>query len=79
MSGGFRVRCLKARHTPDFHAKVQIYDASAVISGSANLSYNGLVKNIETCNILVDESTVKYYVENFDNYFLKVFRLNPNS
>ena len=71
MSGGFRVRCLKARHTPDFHAKVQIYDASAVISGSANLSYNGLVKNIETCNILVDESTVKYYVENFDNYFLE--------
>lgn len=71
MSGGFRVRCLKARHTPDFHAKVQIYDASAVLSGSANLSYNGLVKNIESCNILVDENTVKYYIENFDNYFLE--------
>ena len=26
MGGGLRVRSLKARHTPDFHSKIQIYD-----------------------------------------------------
>ncbi|KDQ05765.1 hypothetical protein BOTBODRAFT_49713 [Botryobasidium botryosum FD-172 SS1] len=69
MNGSFRVRCLKARHTPNFHAKVQIYDRSAVLSGSMNLSYNGLVKNIENCEVVVEEERVKYYIENFDVYF----------
>nr|ANV79213.1 hypothetical protein [uncultured Candidatus Thalassoarchaea sp.] len=70
MGGGLRVRSLKARHTPDFHAKVQIYDKSAVVGGSANISYNGLIKNIENAEIIVDEKKIKYYLENFDNYFL---------
>ena len=70
MGGGLRVRSLKARHTPDFHAKVQIYDRSAVVAGSANISYNGLIRNIENAEIIVDDEKVKYYLENFDNYFL---------
>ena len=69
MGGGLRVRSLKAKHTPDFHSKIQIYDRSAVISGSANLSYTGLIKNVENAEIIVDESKVRYYLENFDNYF----------
>jgi len=69
VGGGLRVRSLKARHTPDFHSKIQIYDKSAVISGSANLSCNGLIKNVENAEIIVDESKIKYYLENFDNYF----------
>lgn len=71
LGGGLRVRCLKARHTPDFHSKIQIYDRSAVLSGSMNLSYNGLVTNIENCEVVVDEGKIRYYIENFDNYFLE--------
>lgn len=69
IGGGLRVRSLKTRHTPDFHAKVQIYDRSAVVSGSANLSYNGLIKNIESCEVIVNEDKVKYYIEHYDDYF----------
>ena len=69
LQGGLKVRCSKARHAPDFHSKVQIYDRSAVLSGSMNLSYNGLVKNIENCEVVVDEDRVRYYIENFDSYF----------
>tara|TARA_B100001250_G_C19805460_1_gene793092 strand:- start:31 stop:3201 length:3171 start_codon:yes stop_codon:yes gene_type:complete len=69
MNGSLRVRCLKARHTPNFHAKVQIYDRSVVLSGSMNLSYNGLVKNIENCEVVVADERVRYYIENFDDIF----------
>ena len=69
IGGGLRVRCLKARHTPDFHPKVQIYDKSAVLSGSFNMSYNGLVKNVENCEVVVDEDSIRYYIENFDDFF----------
>ena len=66
-----RIRCLKARHLPHHHAKVQIYDRSAVIMGSANISYNGLVKNIEGCAVLSEETEVRYWSDNWDNYFLE--------
>ena len=69
VGGGIRVRCLKARHTPDFHTKVQIYDRSAVLSGSFNLSYNGLVKNVENCEVVVEREKVDYYIHSFDNFF----------
>ena len=69
INGTMRVRCLKARHLPDHHAKVQIYDGSAAILGSANLSWNGFVKNIEGSYVVVGESDVRYFVERFDEYF----------
>ena len=71
VGGGVRVRCLKARHTPDFHPKVQIYDRSAVLSGSFNLSYNGLVKNVENCEVVVNRDSVDYYIVNFDDHFIE--------
>lgn len=71
VGGGIRVRCLKARHTPDFHPKVHIYDRSAVLSGSFNLSYSGLVKNVENCEVVVNRDSVDHYIMNFDDYFIE--------
>ncbi|MBW4488753.1 MAG: DEAD/DEAH box helicase family protein [Trichocoleus desertorum ATA4-8-CV12] len=63
-----RFRIVDAR-AKRHHAKIYLVDCRTAIVTSANLTLNGLTRQIEAGSSIVEESNVTQLVEEFDRYF----------
>lgn len=64
---GLYVRRMPRTHP--LHAKLIIFDSTALVLGSHNLSRPGLTKNLETSAILIDDEDVRAAVHDFEGWW----------
>ena len=67
--GTTRVSSAYARQHSGFHAKVYIFDRSAVLQGSMNTSITGFRHNIENGDVKTSEEDVEFYIKKYDLYY----------
>lgn len=58
-----------ARLRKQDHGKVYIIDDSVVITGSANFTSGGLLRNVEGIRVIDEAASVAYWVNQFKNYW----------
>ena len=69
--GTTRISSAHARQHAGFHAKVYIFDRSAVLQGSMNTSITGFRHNIENGDVKTKIEDVDFYISKYDKYFLE--------
>jgi len=69
--GTTRISSAYARQHAGFHAKVYIFDRSAVLQGSMNTSITGFRHNIENGDVKTKIEDVDFYISRYDKYFLE--------
>ncbi|HII62152.1 MAG TPA: hypothetical protein HA279_00925, partial [Candidatus Poseidoniaceae archaeon] len=67
--GTTRVSSAHARQHSGFHAKVYIFDRSAVLQGSMNTSITGFRYNIENGDVKTAMEDVEFYITKYDQYY----------
>lgn len=58
-----------ARLRKQDHGKVYIIDDSVVITGSANFTSGGLLRNVEGIRVIDEAASVSYWINQFKNYW----------
>jgi len=69
--GSTRVSNAFARQHESFHAKVYIFDRSAVLQGSMNTSITGFRFNIENADVKTAVEDIDYFINKFDEHFME--------
>lgn len=69
LAGSTRVRAASARQLRGLHAKVYIFDKTAAVLGSFNLSTSGLRLNVENSQVVTELKDVTQLIETYDELY----------
>ena len=69
LSGSRRVKELNPRVLDKLHAKGYFFGLNSGLPTSANMTWNGLIGNVESGLVTADEDDLKYLVKRFEHYF----------
>lgn len=69
LSGTKRVKELNPKILDRLHAKGYFFGSNAGLATSANLTYNGLKKNVESGKVTTQEDDMRFFIERFEALF----------
>lgn len=69
LSGTKRVKELNPKILDRLHAKGYFFGINAGLPSSANLTFNGLRKNVESGKVTTCEEDMRFFIERFESFF----------